>query len=441
MDGATEAHGETRAVTDSEKTRDELLAELVSLRAELDSLKGSHPDFAQASHSTSGKHSATDAGPRYDASTHARRIRRVRKMEEDLLASEERFRVIFEQAAVGMAQARLDGRWLHVNQRLCDIVGYTRDELLARSFQDITYPEDVAINIDHTRRLLAGEIPTYSMERRLIHKNGSPVWANLTVSLVRSQAPRSRRKGNALGEPQYFIGVIEDITARKQLERQKDEFLGVASHELKTPLTTLKMLAQLTRRRLERAGLLDVDHGARMERAIGRMERLVNDLLDVSRIESGRLALHMETLDLVEVCRQAAEDQMDATDRTMTLLLPKQRVPVVADADRIGQVLANLLSNASKYSAQDSPLTLSLRKDGDEVVVSVRDEGAGIPAELVTQLFGRFYRVPGVQVQNGSGVGLGLGLYIAKEIVERHGGRIWRQVASAWAASSASACR
>ncbi|MGZ3665804.1 MAG: sensor histidine kinase, partial [Ktedonobacterales bacterium] len=138
-----------------------------------------------------------------------------------------------------------------------------------------------------------------------------------------------------------------------------------------------------------------------------------------------RLALHVEQCDLAEVCRTAAAEQMDVSEREIVLLLPEGYIQVNADADRISQVLANLLSNALKYSACDRPVTLSLHRERREVVISVHDEGAGIPEDLLPHLFDRFYRVPGVQVQSGSGVGLGLGLYISKEIVEQHGGRIW----------------
>jgi len=162
----------------------------------------------------------------------------------------------------------------------------------------------------------------------------------------------------------------------------------------------------------------------RMEHSIIRMERLVNDLLDVSRIESGRLALRLEPLDLVSLCRHVAAEQMAASEREIALELPREPTIVRADADRIDQVLANLLSNALKYSPQERPVTLTVRKEAANVVMVIRDEGSGIPQEALPHLFERFYRVPGVQVQSGSGVGLGLGLYITRELVERHGGQI-----------------
>ena len=132
------------------------------------------------------------------------RLRTDRQLRE----SEERFRATFEQAAVGIAHVGVDGHWLRVNQKLCDIVGYTHDELLQRTFQDITYPPDLDADLAYARQLLAGEIATYSMEKRYVRRDGSLVWINLTGSLVR----------DAAGAPSYFIAIVEDITARKRAE-------------------------------------------------------------------------------------------------------------------------------------------------------------------------------------------------------------------------------
>ncbi len=131
-----------------------------------------------------------------------------RDPEEQVDSSEKLFRYTFEQAAVGIGHVGPDGHWLRVNQRLCDIVGYSREELLQRTFQDITYPEDLDIDLAHARRLLAGEIQTYSLEKRYIRKDGSVVWINLTGSLARTPE----------GAPDYFIAIIEDIDRRKRAE-------------------------------------------------------------------------------------------------------------------------------------------------------------------------------------------------------------------------------
>jgi len=140
----------------------------------------------------------------------ARDITDHQKTEEALKASEQKFRATFNQAAVGMAHVDINGQWLEVNQKLCDIVGYSPEELLSKNFQDITYPDDLDTDLDYARRVLAQEIETYSIEKRYIRKDGSLVWINLTGSLVRNDA----------NEPQYFIAVVEDISVRKQVEAE-----------------------------------------------------------------------------------------------------------------------------------------------------------------------------------------------------------------------------
>jgi PAS domain S-box-containing protein len=132
------------------------------------------------------------------------------------------FRAIFENAAIGIARVAPDGRWLDVNQRLCDIVGYTREELMTKTFGDITHPDDLESDWNQARRLLAGEIENYSMEKRYYRKDGSIVWVSLTVSVTRK----------ADGSPDYFVSVVEDISARKQAEeklREREERLSLAS--------------------------------------------------------------------------------------------------------------------------------------------------------------------------------------------------------------------
>ncbi len=221
--------------------------------------------------------------------------------------------------------------------------------------------------------------------------------------------------------------VEERTRALLEANRAKDEFMSIASHELRTPLTSLKVLTQLARRQLERAGIPMVTHLARMERAIGRMEQLISDLLDVSRIEAGKLAMHTEPCNLKELCQQVADEQATATNRTITFTAPEEPVEVEIDVDRIDQVITNLLSNAIKYSPAVAPVSLSLERTDDTVILCVRDQGPGIPPEALPHVFDRFYRVPGIEVQSGSGVGLGLGLHICREIVERHGGHIWAE--------------
>lgn len=233
------------------------------------------------------------------------------------------------------------------------------------------------------------------------------------------------------------------VLALQEAQRTMDSFLGVAGHELKTPLTTSVASSQLAMRRLQ--ALTAAIHGldasvaetlepliAPLEKLIERMSvaarrqgRLVDDLLDVSRIQSGRLELQRQPLDMRQLVAEVVEEQrLHHPRRTLLLRLPNTEARVLADPDRIGQAVTNLLTNALKYSSSDAPVAVQVRIQGGAVQVRVRDRGPGIPADEQPHVWDRFHRVPGVEVQSGSGVGLGLGLYITREIVERHGGEV-----------------
>jgi signal transduction histidine kinase len=225
----------------------------------------------------------------------------------------------------------------------------------------------------------------------------------------------------------------------EQANQRLDEFLSVASHELRTPLTTIKMNVQIAARRATQfaARLRDEEDDdapeisvlesllARTEQAIRRQDLLVNDLLDVSRIQSGKLQLRPESLDLAALVRDAVEEQRLAhPGRAIHLSAPRRHVLMEADADRVRQVVANYLTNALKYSAPADPVEVRLTVEGTRARVSVGDRGPGIPADERDSIWERFHQVGANAPRSGSGIGLGLGLYISREIVERHGGSV-----------------
>lgn len=207
----------------------------------------------------------------------------------------------------------------------------------------------------------------------------------------------------------------------------KDEFISMASHELKTPLSSLKGMTQLLHRRLQRAGSAEVPNLISMENSIRRMEVLVNDLLNVSSIETGQFMLHCRRHSIVALCRAIVDEYLAGVNPPpiIHLDLPDEDIEAEVDVERIGQVLLNLLSNARKYSHANSPISFSLRRqDADHCLIVVRDEGVGISPDLLPRIFERFYRAPGIEVQTGSSIGFGLGLYISRLIIERHNGHI-----------------
>lgn len=250
-----------------------------------------------------------------------------------------------------------------------------------------------------------------------------------------SRAIQTRQLRRAIAEHQRALElhalslerVVQDRT-RELVEANaaKDKFLSIVSHELKTPLTSLKGRTQLLQRQVERAGIDSmVSMGLEdMERSIKRLQVLVNDLLDASLIQTNMFVIHRKRCDLVEVCRHALEEYTSGSGPALRFEASGAPIEAEVDANRIGQVLLNLLSNARKYSPKGYPITVTLQQVGFEAKISVRDMGVGIPPEGQPHIFDLYYRAPNVETQNGSYTGLGLGLYISKKLVERHAGRI-----------------
>jgi PAS domain S-box-containing protein len=357
--------------------------------------------------------------------------------EHRLAESEQRFRATIEQAAVGIAHIALDGRWRLVNQRLCDILGYDRAELLARTHQELLPPPEQAAYDQAARRLLAGEVPTFAMEQRYRRADGTLVWVNLTVSLLRADD----------GTPRYFIAAAEDISARKRAEAERDqllrreqaaraqaeatarareEFLIAASHEFKTPLATIKGNAELLARRLGESGT-PADRVARvlarLQGQIGRMESLVASLLDLSRIQQEGLVLSPAPVDLAALARRVLDRAAPPGEEASHDLVLDAPVPLTGwwDADRLDQALTNLVANALQYSPAGTVVQLRLVQCEGAAEITVSDQGVGIPrAELATifEPFARGSTAPSIAE------GTGLGLYLAAKIVERHGGSI-----------------
>lgn len=225
--------------------------------------------------------------------------------------------------------------------------------------------------------------------------------------------------------------------AAQEATRRMNTFLGIAGHELRTPVTSMKASVQLTARAVDAALRGDVpdvaarplERGmvllARADQQANRLSRLIEDILDVTRTQAGKLALRAEPGDLTEVVRRAVEEQRLAWPaRTITLRAPRAPVRLVFDPDRIEQVVINYVTNACKYSAADRPIAVEVTSETATARVAVRDEGPGLSPEMRVHIWEAFHQVAGVAQQNGSSVGLGLGLHICRSLIERHGGRV-----------------
>ena len=229
---------------------------------------------------------------------------------------------------------------------------------------------------------------------------------------------------DANGTLVQWFGTNTDITDQKKLEQQKDEFLGIASHELKTPVTSIKAYTQLLERRFRQAG----DERAsdllkKMGLQLNKLTGLIEDLLDITKIEGGKLLFHTSTFDFNELIGEIVEEMQRTTTRHTLVQQLSSSATFTGDRDRIGQVLTNLLANAIKYSPQaETVVVKTVHKDGT-IITSVQDFGIGIPYEKQQHVFERFYRVDGETQLTYPG--LGLGLYISAEFIKRHRGAVW----------------
>ncbi len=328
-----------------------------------------------------------------------------------LAESETRFRQAFEFAPIGIALASPTGQWLKANPALCDLVGYSEGELLRKSFQDITHPDDLDSDLVHLQELLTGKRSVYAIEKRYLHRLGHTVWVSLSASLVR----------NLAGEPQYFISQIEDITERRRLEQVKTDFLANAAHELRSPMSSILGFSELLLKRSysdeRRAELLGIINGQAVQ-----LTNLINELLDLARIEAGAgRDFSIVRQSIVPIIEGTLAAFLVPPGREQVQLELTGELPELAvDAEKLRQTLTNLLSNAYKYSPDGGPVILTARIEGDHVAISVRDQGLGMTKEETARVFERFFRGTDSRSIRGSG----LGLSIVKEIVELHGGQI-----------------
>ncbi|MBD1875595.1 PAS domain S-box protein [Nodosilinea sp. FACHB-131] len=360
--------------------------------------------------------------------------------ETELREQEQLFRSTFNQAAVGIAHVNSDGRWLRVNQKLCQIVGYTRDELLQRTFQDITYAEDLDIDVAYFHQMLADEIQTYSMEKRYIRKDHSLVWINLTVSLVRKPTR----------EPDYFIAVVEDISDRKQAEdalqqlndtleqrvrertaqlaetnQELEAFTYSVSHDLRAPLRTMQGFAQAL---LEDCGDQIEDFcksyvDSIIDDAV-QMNGLISDLLDYSRLT--RTQINLQPTNLNEVVEEALKQSTAQMEEKQAQINVAAALPsVMAHRSTLIQAVINLVGNAIKFVAPTTQPQIDIfaeetyQDDVRWIRLWIVDNGIGIGPEHQERIFRVFERLHGAESYPGTGIGLA----IVRKGLERMGGQ------------------
>ncbi len=245
--------------------------------------------------------------------------------------------------------------------------------------------------------------------------DGREFWLSASATPIRG----------AEGERPGAVITFTDITAQHELQEQREDILRAVSHDLRNPLTAVLVQAQVLARRLEQAGLAgrERESAEAIVAAARRMNAIIQDLVDAARLEAGQLRLAPMPVTMQEYVPGLVQRLAGTMPvQRVEVAIPQDLAPVRADPDRLDRILTNLLSNALKYSPGGSPVTVTARRQGDEVVTSVTDRGPGIPPEQIPRLFQRYYRA---EAARQGREGLGLGLYITRKLVEAHGGRIW----------------
>ncbi|HEX9376322.1 MAG TPA: ATP-binding protein [Actinomycetota bacterium] len=338
------------------------------------------------------------------------------------------------QIRVRLINQRLFSETVEQRTQLADIIGHTSDGIFVLSTDRVIESWNPAM--EHITGSPAAEAvgrtwaDMFGQEAHRTYGDAEPEGAG-DILLIRpdrterwirySRSPIRDRDGSLKAE----VVVARDITAELESDRLKGDFVATVSHELRTPLTPLKgFLATLL------AGTGDEDRTSRqeyyriMQNQVSRLERLITDLLEVSRIEGGSVPVDSRSVEVAALVReQIAEFAQHQPDRTVHLRAPAGPVFVHADPFRVSQVVSNLLSNALKYSQPDTPVELTVAQAGELAIVSVRDEGDGIPVSEQDRVFERFHRVEGHMTRRTGGTGLGL--YIARRLVEAMRGRLW----------------
>lgn len=373
--------------------------------------------------------------PAYDASGQIIKwfgtdIHERKRIEEDLLESELRFRRLVESNIIGITIADSDGAIHEANEAYLSLFGYTQEDLAAGrlNWRAMTPPEYREQDEQAIERFLKIGI-NFPFEKEYFRKDGSRVPVMIASALLRRKGPL-----------QQWVTLTLDLRTRKEVERQKDFFLAMTGHELKTPLAALKGTLQLLRLRIKRLTaetevlspelqtfLDDLSQRLRdATRHVDTQTHVINDLLDISRITTNTLHLEQEPCDLVPIVRETVEDlRLTAPERSLQLVVPEHiALLVFADRQRISQVLKNYVTNALRYAPADQPIRVGLDLQGQVARVWVQDQGPGLSAEAQQQIWQRFHQVKGSVVQHRSGKGLGLGLYLCQMLIAGHQGQV-----------------
>jgi PAS domain S-box-containing protein len=336
----------------------------------------------------------------------------IKLIQQRYKVSEETFRGVIEKNAEGFLMTDEQGVIKFECLSVIGILGYDKGELLDKNLQELIHPDEIRSFNIRFLKVLVKDGHSMPFLQRLKTKQGEWKWIEGCVNNMLKDASVNR-----------IVFNYRNVTDRVNQTKQQEDFVHMAAHELKTPITALRGYLQLmeaNHRKEQRHtdnGMLD-----RMNKQTDRILNLIDEMLNVTRIRAGELQYHFNIFDLNECIRDVVHS-MQTTTQTHLIKLITTAIPLInGDKDRISQVLTNMISNAIKYSPNDPEITVTVFIENDFIVIRVKDQGIGIPKEQQKKIFERFYRAD--SLPKNTYQGLGLGLYIAMDIVKKHGGKM-----------------
>lgn len=346
----------------------------------------------------------------------ARNITKEKIAERKLLENEERLRIALEAGKIGVWEWEVTTNMITWSDRVYEIHGVNKKtfKLNYENYRKLIHEEDAKLTQQAIDDALKGIRP-YSVIFRIVLPGGEVKWVSTRAVVMRDEK----------GAPIRMLGATLDVTEEKKLEQDKNDFVSIATHELKTPVTSLKVYAELLRRRFARENNdFSEAQMKKMSSQLDRLTNLISDMLDATKIDAGKLHMQEERFNFDALVTEITEELQRTTEKHTLHIKGQTKKHIIADRERTGQVLTNLISNAIKYSPNAKKIEIQARAEREGFVkVCVRDFGVGIPKRKQDKLFERFYRISGPK--ENTFPGLGLGLYISSEIVKRQGGRIW----------------
>ncbi len=334
----------------------------------------------------------------------------LHRSQEAQRASEEKYRWIFDTANEGICVSDAEGKIMLVNRRMAEMVGYAIKEMIGRSISDFVRPEAAAGPGKQLHKPGRGAAEQYELAVR--RKDGSTFWAIVNAS------PMNDAGNRYIGQ----LSMFTDITERKKIDVLKDDFIGMVSHELKTPLTVV--IGSLHTSQIR--GIAADEKRQLLDEALASADNLadiLDNLLELSRFQANRVELQKEKTDIGQVATSTVNRLRGRSGiHRLTLDIPSNLPQAHVDQIRVARLLHNLVDNAIKYSPGGGEVKIFARHENSRLVVGVKDQGSGISIEDQAKLFDRFQRLD----KTGTGTpGVGLGLHVCRLLVEAHGGRIW----------------